>query len=58
MESMKKKISVSLEKETIKWLDDQAATGKYRNRSHAIEFAVQELMKQTFEAKQSSEAKP
>lgn len=45
METMKQKISVSLETKTIAWLDKQAEKGKYRNRSHVIEFAIQELMK-------------
>lgn len=42
---MKENISVSLEKETIAWVDAQAGTGKYRNRSHVIEYAIQELKK-------------
>lgn len=45
MADMKENISVSLEKDSIKWVDEQAATGKYRNRSHVIEFAIQELKK-------------
>jgi Arc/MetJ-type ribon-helix-helix transcriptional regulator len=45
MDDMKEKVSVSLDKETIEWLDAQATTGKYRNRSHVIEYAVQELKK-------------
>ncbi len=46
MSDMKENISVSLEKDTIKWLDEQAATGKYRNRSHVIEYAISELKRQ------------
>jgi Arc/MetJ-type ribon-helix-helix transcriptional regulator len=45
MADMKENISVSLEKETIKWVDNQAQTGKFRNRSHVIEYAIQELKK-------------
>jgi Arc/MetJ-type ribon-helix-helix transcriptional regulator len=45
MVDMKENISVSLEKDLIKWLDEQAATGKYRNRSHVIEYAINELKK-------------
>jgi Arc/MetJ-type ribon-helix-helix transcriptional regulator len=46
MADMKENISVSLEKETIAWVDAQATTGKFRNRSHVIEYAIQELKKQ------------
>ncbi len=45
MTDMKENISVSLEKDTIAWLDAQAETGKFRNRSHVIEFAINELKK-------------
>ena len=45
MADMKENISVSLEKDTIKWVDEQAATGKFRNRSHVIEYAINELKK-------------
>lgn len=44
-EVMKEKVSVSLDTKTIEWLDAQAATGKYRNRSHVIEYAINELKK-------------
>lgn len=43
MDDMKEKVSVSLDSDTIAWLDEQAKKGKYRNRSHVIEFAINEL---------------
>jgi Arc/MetJ-type ribon-helix-helix transcriptional regulator len=43
MADMKENISVSLEKDTIKWVDEQTKTGKYRNRSHVIEYAINQL---------------
>jgi len=43
MADMKDNISVSLEKETIAWVDAQASTGKFRNRSHVIEYAINQL---------------
>jgi Arc/MetJ-type ribon-helix-helix transcriptional regulator len=46
MVDMKDNISVSLEKDTIIWLDSQVETGKYRNRSHAIEYAINQLRKE------------
>ena len=45
MADMKENISVSLEKDTITWLDKQAETGQFRNRSHVIEYAINELKK-------------
>lgn len=43
MADMKDNISVSLEKDTIKWVDEQVTTGgKYRSRSHVIEVAINE----------------
>lgn len=44
-ESMKEKVSVSLDKKTIEWLDAQVNAGsKYRSRSHVIEVAINEKM--------------
>lgn len=45
MADMKENISVSLEKDTIAWLDEETQSGTFRNRSHVIEFAIRELMK-------------
>jgi Arc/MetJ-type ribon-helix-helix transcriptional regulator len=46
MADMKENISVSLEKDTIAWVDAQAETGKFRNRSHVIEYAINQLKKE------------
>lgn len=46
MADMKDNISVSLEKDIIAWADNQVNSGKYRNRSHVIEFALNQLRKQ------------
>jgi Arc/MetJ-type ribon-helix-helix transcriptional regulator len=43
MPDMKENISVSLEKDLITWMDEQVKTGKYRNRSHLTEYAVNKL---------------
>jgi len=47
MISMAKKIktSISLDQETLKWMDKQIETKKFRNRSHVIEYAIEELKK-------------
>ena len=41
MESiMKKKLSVTVEKKCVDWIDEQIETLRFRNRSHAIEYAL------------------
>jgi len=37
------KTSVSLDEEILKWMDEQIATKKYRNRSHIMEYAIHQL---------------
>jgi Arc/MetJ-type ribon-helix-helix transcriptional regulator len=46
----KKKTSVSLDEETLAWMDKQITTKKYRSRSHIMEYAI-ELMRQKEEQK-------
>jgi len=41
---MKQKISISIEKETVKKIQEKVASGIFRNKSHAVEFAVRKLM--------------
>ncbi len=43
MVDMKEKMSVTVEKELIKWVDSEVKTQKYRNRSHAVEVALMKL---------------
>lgn len=40
MQSMKKSISVTVEKDLVDWVDRQVETQKYRNRSHLVELAL------------------
>jgi len=40
MEVMKAKISVTVEKKLVDWIDRQIETMRFRNRSHAVEFAL------------------
>jgi Arc/MetJ-type ribon-helix-helix transcriptional regulator len=42
---MKKKLSISIEEETIDKLDDYLNEGTFRNKSHVIEFALNKFMK-------------
>jgi len=43
---MKKKLSISVEEETIDKLDDYVSEGTFRNKSHVIEFALNKLIKE------------
>lgn len=40
MESMKAKMSVTVEKELVAWIGDQVKTQRFRNRSHEVEGAL------------------
>lgn len=43
MTVMKTPISVTIESELLKWIDEQVKTMKYRNRSHLVEVALTEF---------------
>ena len=43
---MKQKLSITIEKETIKLLDDVIKDGVFRNKSHAIEFSLNKILKE------------
>jgi Arc/MetJ-type ribon-helix-helix transcriptional regulator len=40
MENMKSKISVTVDKKIVDWIDEQVKTQRFRNRSHAVEVAL------------------
>jgi Arc/MetJ-type ribon-helix-helix transcriptional regulator len=44
MESMKAKMSVTVEKNLVSWIDRQVETQRFRNRSHAVEVALMRFM--------------
>jgi len=44
MESMKAKMSVTVEKNLVAWIDRQVETQRFRNRSHAVEVALMRFM--------------
>jgi Arc/MetJ-type ribon-helix-helix transcriptional regulator len=47
MESMpKQKVTITVEKSLVHWIDEEVKKFRFRNRSHGFEFAVAELMKQ------------
>jgi len=37
------KTSVSLDEEILKWMNEQIATKRFRNRSHVMEYALEQL---------------
>lgn len=41
---MKKKLSITIEEETIAKLEDFVRDGTFRNKSHLVEFALNKLM--------------
>ena len=43
---MKERVSVTLDKEIVKVLNSLIKNRKYRNRSHAVEMAIEQLNKQ------------
>jgi len=43
---MKQKISISIEQETLRQVQDAVETGVYRNNSHLIEMAVNKLLEE------------
>jgi Arc/MetJ-type ribon-helix-helix transcriptional regulator len=46
MEAMKAKISVTVEKKYVEWIDSQIKTMRFRNRSHAVEYSLAKLLEQ------------
>ncbi len=40
---MKVKLSISLDEETIQKIEEQIEKGIFRNKSHAVEFALNKL---------------
>jgi Arc/MetJ-type ribon-helix-helix transcriptional regulator len=39
------RIFATIREDIEKWIQEQVGTGRFRNRSHAIEYALLELMK-------------
>lgn len=42
--TMKQKLSISIEKETIDKIDNYISDGAFRNKSHVVEFALNKFM--------------
>jgi Arc/MetJ-type ribon-helix-helix transcriptional regulator len=39
------KTSIALDEELLKWIDSQIRTKRFANRTHAIEYALEQLRK-------------
>jgi Arc/MetJ-type ribon-helix-helix transcriptional regulator len=46
---MKHKIAISVDEETLDLIQEKIKIGKFRNRSHAFEYAIKEISKEVFE---------
>lgn len=44
--SKKIKTSISLDEDILKWMDEQIATKRFRNRSHIMEYALEKLRRE------------
>lgn len=51
MEIMKAKLSVTVERKYVDWIDNQIETLRFRNRSHAIEYALAKFIESEREKK-------
>ena len=54
---MKERISITIDEETIKKLNFLIKSKKYRNRSHAVEMAIEKLVKEEKDEKNKKEDK-
>ena len=43
---MKKKVSISIEEDTIEKLENYISNGAFRSKSHLVEFAVDKFMRE------------
>ena len=48
----KRQISVNLDEEIVNWLDEKIKERKFASRSHGLEFAVDQLMKEEMRLKE------
>jgi len=49
---MKQKISVTVEEKTLKLVEEIIKTGIFRNKSHAVEFGLNKLLKEKIEGEE------
>jgi len=44
MDMAKQKITITVDKKLLDWADEQVRSYRFRNRSHALEYALAKLM--------------
>lgn len=44
MNDMKLKISVTVDPDLVRWIDEQVKTQRFRNRSHAVDVALRKYV--------------
>ena len=44
---VKEKVSITIDDRLLDWIDNQVQTKKFANRSHGLEFAIQQLKNRT-----------
>ncbi|KXB02934.1 hypothetical protein AKJ45_03090 [candidate division MSBL1 archaeon SCGC-AAA261F19] len=42
---VREKVSVTIEQELVEWIDERIETKRFRNRSHAIEWALDKVVR-------------
>ena len=52
MEPMKAKLSITVEKKLVEWIDRQIESMRFRNRSHAVEYALTKFIESEQEKKE------
>jgi len=52
---MKTKLSITVDEENVRQIDKFVEDGTFRNKSHAIEFAIVELLKAVMEEEKANE---
>lgn len=43
---MKHKLSISIDRETLEEMEEVLVSGKFRNKSHVVEYAVNKFLKE------------
>jgi len=46
---MKEKLSITIDRKTVKLIDDSIKEGLFRNKSHVVEFSVNKTLKENNE---------
>ncbi len=52
---MKSKISISIDEENIQLIEKAIEDGMFRNRSHAVEFAIEQILEMILNEKKEAE---